>query len=182
MFFACCSVCLKERYGLHWSTISHHIQKSLDTGMESYIVQIDFSVAFDRVSHSGLFSNEVYWCRWQCDVHLQEFLSNRRERVVVDGATSEWIPIVSGLPQGSVLGPHLFILYNSEMIELVEDRLYMPMLMTPYYWQLLASRQTDRLLLPPLLYWTCIVQIHTLLFLIFLNSCTTNYSLDLNNC
>ena len=35
-------------------TISHHLQKSLDTGMESYILQLDFSAAFDRVSHSGL--------------------------------------------------------------------------------------------------------------------------------
>ena len=35
-------------------SISHHIQKSLDAGMESYIVQLDFSAAFDRVSHSGL--------------------------------------------------------------------------------------------------------------------------------
>ena len=35
-------------------TISHHLQESLDTGMNSYIVQLDFSVAFDRVSHSGL--------------------------------------------------------------------------------------------------------------------------------
>ena len=41
--------------GLHGcTTISHHFQKSLDTGMKSYIVQLDFSVAFDRVSHSGL--------------------------------------------------------------------------------------------------------------------------------
>ena len=43
---------------------------------------------------------------------------------MVDGATSEWIPIVSGLRQGSVLGPLLFILYTSEMFELVENGLY----------------------------------------------------------
>ena len=43
-------------------TISHDLQKSLDAGMESYIVQLDFNVAFDRVSHN--------WCRWQCAVHL----------------------------------------------------------------------------------------------------------------
>ena len=43
---------------------------------------------------------------------------------MVDGATSEWILIISGMPQGSVLGPLLFILYISEMFELVENRLY----------------------------------------------------------
>ena len=53
----------------------------------------------------------------------REFFSNRRQRVVVYGATSEWIPIVSGVPQGSVLGSLLFILYTSEMFELVENTL-----------------------------------------------------------
>ena len=53
-----------------------------------------------------------------------EFLSNRSQRVVVDGAKSEWIPIVSGVRQGKVLGPILFILYTSEMFQLVENRLY----------------------------------------------------------
>ena len=53
-----------------------------------------------------------------------EFLSNRRQWVVVDGATSECIPIVSGVPQGSILGPLLFILYTREMFKLMENRLY----------------------------------------------------------
>ena len=53
-----------------------------------------------------------------------QFVSNRRQRVVVDGATSERIPIVSGVPQGSVLGPFLFILYTSEIFQLVHNRLY----------------------------------------------------------
>ena len=43
---------------------------------------------------------------------------------MVDGATSEWIPIVSFMPQVSVLGPLLFILYTSEMFELLESRLF----------------------------------------------------------
>ena len=54
----------------------------------------------------------------------REFLSNRRQRVVFEGASCEWIPIVSGVPQGSVLGPLLLFIYTSEMFELVENRLY----------------------------------------------------------
>ena len=59
----------------------------------------------------------MYWC----DMHLQELLFNCRQKVMVDGATSEWISIVSSIPQGSVLGPLLFILYTREMFELVEN-------------------------------------------------------------
>ena len=84
-------------------TISHHLQKSLDTGTESYIVQLDFSVAFDKVSNSGLlFKFKSIDVGGSVLSIRREFLSNRRQRVVVDGATSEWIPIVSGMPQGSV--------------------------------------------------------------------------------
>ena len=106
-------------------TVSHHLQKSLDAGMESYIVLLYFNVAFDRVSHSGLLfklifigvgSSMLYICR--------ELISNCRKRVMVDGAICEWIPIVSGVPLGSVLGPLLFILNTSEMFDLVENGLH----------------------------------------------------------
>ena len=79
----------------------------------------------------------------------RKFLSDRRQIIVIDGAASVWIKIVSGVPYGSVLGPLLFIIYTSEMFELVENRL-LPMQMTPHCWQLFASQQTDLPLLPPL--------------------------------
>ena len=79
----------------------------------------------------------------------REFLSNRWQRVVVDGATSEWTPRVSGVTQESVLGPLLFILCTIEMFEKV-GKDYMPILMNSHYWQLFASHLTDLLLLLPL--------------------------------
>ena len=69
----------------------------------------------------------------------REYFSNQRQRVAVDGAISEWIPIVSGVPHGSVLGPLLFILYTHEMFELEENRLnafaddYFPIKKDPCY-------------------------------------------------
>ena len=53
-----------------------------------------------------------------------EFLSDRKQRAVVDGADSKWIPIVTSVPQGSVLGFLLFLRYTREMFELVENRLF----------------------------------------------------------
>ena len=105
--------------------ISHHLQKFLDAGIESYIVQLDFSAAFDRVSESGLsFKLKYIGVGGSLLSICTEFFPNSRQRVMVDGAVSEWIPIISGVPQGSVLSPLLFVLYTSEMFRLVENRLF----------------------------------------------------------
>ena len=106
-------------------TISHHLQKSLDTEMESHIVQLNFSTTFDRVSNSGLsFKLKYIGVGGSVLSICTEFLSDRRKRYVVNGAASEWVPIIAGMPQGCVLGPLLFILHTSEMFELVENRLF----------------------------------------------------------
>ena len=93
-------------------TISHHLQKSLDAGVESYIIHLDFSTVFDRVSHSGLLFKLISIGLGGSVLPIcRELLSDCRQRVVIDGAASEWIPLVSGVPQGSVLGHLVYHIY-----------------------------------------------------------------------
>ena len=93
--------------------LSHTLQSALENGQEARIVQIDFSAAFDGVNHQGI----IYML---CSVGiggsvlsiLIQFLSNRPQQVMVDGCRSKLVDIVSGVPQGSILGPLLFLLYT----------------------------------------------------------------------
>ena len=53
---------------------------------------------------------------------LTEFLSNRAQQVMVDGCRSKLVNVVSGVPQGSILGPLLFLLYTSEHFSILENK------------------------------------------------------------
>ena len=94
-------------------------------GQEVRIVQIDFSVGFDRVNHQLILFK-------LCSVGvggsvlsvLTQFLSNRSQYDVVDGCCSKLVNVVSGVPQESVLGPLLFLLHTAELFSVVENKLY----------------------------------------------------------
>jgi hypothetical protein len=92
------------------------IFKSLRDNSQSDVVIMDFSKAFDKVSHSHLlhklqrYGATDTFCGW-----TRSFLSGRTQQVVIDGEASDPIPITSGVPQGSVLGPILFLVYINDM-------------------------------------------------------------------
>ena len=91
--------------------------------MESYIVQLDFSAAFDRASHSGLlFELKSVGVGGSVLSICTVFLSDRRQRVVVDDAASD--PSNFSCATGKRNGSSSVILYTTEMFELVENILF----------------------------------------------------------
>ena len=97
-----------------------HIGAILDRAGQVNCVYVDMSKAFDKVRHdllveklrdAGFGGNLLLW--------LHAYLCCRRQRVTVLGATSRDLPVTSGVPQGSILGPALFLLYVNNLPDAV---------------------------------------------------------------
>ena len=87
-------------------------------------MQIHFSAAFDKVNHQSiLYKLCSMSIRGSVLSILTQFLSNRSQLVMVDGCRSKPANIVSRVPQGSVLGPLLLLLYTSELLPILQDKL-----------------------------------------------------------
>ena len=91
---------------------------NFDCGIQTDIVYLDFAKAFDTVPHQrllvklkncGIRGNALLWIR--------SFLSERRQRVMLRNGVSTWQNVRSGVPQGSILGPLLFLIYVNDMPE-----------------------------------------------------------------
>ena len=102
--------------------ITHTIYSGFEEipSMETRAIFLDLSKAFYRVWHKGLIHT------LQCSgisgnllMLLQDFLHNRKQSVILNGQASKWQTVPSGVPQGSVLSPLLFLVYISDIVETV---------------------------------------------------------------
>ena len=100
------------------------IMNSLDSGKDVRFVFCDVSKAFDRVWHLGLiYKLQKYGVKGKLLNWFESYLSDRKQRVCMNGYTSNWKSINAVVPQGSILGLYLFLLFVNDNVDVVSNNI-----------------------------------------------------------
>lgn len=100
------------------------IVKNLDKGKDVRFIFCDVSKAFDRVWHMGLlYKLRKYGIKGNLLNWFKSYLSDRQQRVGVNGFFSNWNTVKAGVPQGSILGPFLFLLFVNDIVDVVTNKI-----------------------------------------------------------
>ena len=105
-------------------SIIHEIQKSFDESppIDVRALFLDISKAFDKAWHKGLiYKLKSFGISGNLLNLIENYLTNQKQRVVLNGQTSSWERVLSGVPQGSVLRPFLFLIYINDLLDGIQS-------------------------------------------------------------
>ena len=89
----------------------------IEEGSSVDVLYLDFKKAFDAAPHKRLINKlYAYGIRGKVLAWIEAFLTQRAQKVIINGEASDWAEVTSGIPQGSVLGPLCFLIYINDII------------------------------------------------------------------